>query len=705
VSTGTLEQLRLAYSLSPDVDLRSVLGAAPLDESDESVADLINADGRLRLERGLGVDLARYMDAVPRLTNLGGALDTAIEMSLRSLGRSGLSPERAREVLVGRFPGIEREIRTASILGDVLCSTEGFRRSLAAEGRTLPQEFGPALRDGRCRYELRELIGAGAHGAVYLAADRQLSDADRPAWVAVKVLGALGSADETRLADEATKARRVDHPNVVRVLDRGVSEAGEPYLAYEYVKGGDLTAWAAGVPGPIAERQAASLVARIARGLQAAHSAGLAHCDLKPANVLITDRGEPKIADFGVAVRLAGADGQSAYQRLGSLAFVAPEQFRAEPGALSPMADTYAAGGILFWLLTRKYPNGDTAEAVHSNLAGDRARQQPPDPSSVRAIDADLGAICRRALHPDPAQRYSAAEALAADLEAWLRHEPLRWRRTGAVRRGALLVRRQPLAVALGSALVVAVFLGLGAAAYVRQRTVRTELEHRAELAEQNAEAIRVRFAQADVLLGSTTRLVKSFSGNGDDWMPVMTIIETMAGPALSAEGIGPELWASRVDVIRSLVEAAKAAGRENDLEPMLWEPVLGYWLVRAGKLDEAQARLESSRAKWAARTAEGDPWLAGIDAMLACISAKRAVTAGSPDSMRVASGRMESIDPRAASWKQGRLINRLVLKTRTELYGPYGLNDPEKYKEADAQLQQATEGPPLTASPGMNPP
>src|SRR5262249_12812432 len=162
-----------------------VISSEGIAGDDERLSDLINADGRLRLANGLTVDLSRYLEEVPGLPESREALDTAIEMSLRSSCSRGESAESAANSLVKRFPALEQPIRTASMLGDVLCSTDGLSRSLADAGRELPQEFGPVLREGRRRYELRELIGTGAHGAVYLAADRQLSDRDRPAWVAI----------------------------------------------------------------------------------------------------------------------------------------------------------------------------------------------------------------------------------------------------------------------------------------------------------------------------------------------------------------------------------------------------------------------------------------------------------------------------------------------------------------------------------------
>src|SRR5262249_8770250 len=155
---------------------------------------------------------------------------------------------------------------------------------------------------GRSRYQLTKLLGSGSAGEVYQAIDRQLSERDRPAYVAIKLLTNRGRAEGDRqlLVEEAAKARRVLHDNVVRVLDRGVSEQDEDYIIYEHVEGGDLDAWFERNGFRATPAEAARMAAKIARGVQAAHSSGVVHCDLKPSNVLVTDAGEPKVCDFGI---------------------------------------------------------------------------------------------------------------------------------------------------------------------------------------------------------------------------------------------------------------------------------------------------------------------------------------------------------------------------------------------------------------------
>src|SRR5262249_15362971 len=193
------------------------------------------------------------------------------------------------------------DTREAAILAHSICSTTVLAAKLRPQrSMDLPADFGPAQPDGVQRYQLTQLLGRGSQGHVYLATDRALSEPDRPAQVAIKVLS--GTLDDPvareRFAEEATKARRIDHPNVVRVLDRGTTEQGNDYIVYEYVPGGDLSSFLAerGLPLPL--KQAASLVAQVARGVQSAHAAGLVHCDLKPGNIM-WDGAMAKVADFG----------------------------------------------------------------------------------------------------------------------------------------------------------------------------------------------------------------------------------------------------------------------------------------------------------------------------------------------------------------------------------------------------------------------
>ncbi|MHC4427831.1 MAG: protein kinase, partial [Planctomycetota bacterium] len=201
-----------------DPDFRRVLDHAPTG-LDCELADLIEADGRLRLRLRRAVTLDRYLQAIPDLAQRSDSLDAAIDMALRALARTGRADEQSVKKLIERFPELGPAIRDAAALNNALWSTQRVRKHLTESSvKELPCEFGPVLEGGVCRYELRELLGEGAFGQVYLAVDRQLSEEGHPAFVSIKLLPGKDRPRGTRqqLIDEATKARRINHPNVAR---------------------------------------------------------------------------------------------------------------------------------------------------------------------------------------------------------------------------------------------------------------------------------------------------------------------------------------------------------------------------------------------------------------------------------------------------------------------------------------------------------
>ncbi|MBX3357382.1 MAG: serine/threonine protein kinase [Phycisphaeraceae bacterium] len=472
---GVLEELRSRYRLrregagEGEINLAAFISEMEVADSDP-LAEVIELDGQLRFDAGLAVDLERYLEAVPRLADRDVPLDAAIEYSLRALTARTGSMARAVEALTAKHPALASAIRDAAVLGEsVVLASDLAELDGTGEVPEFPRGFGPRLPTGRPRYVLRERLGQGSHGAVYLAVDRQLSQQARPALVAIKVMTQENDAGaRKRLIEEAAKARRIEHPNVVRILDRGRSPRGEDYVVFEYVPGGDLDTWFRNHVGALPARETAGLASKIARGVQAAHSAGLVHCDLKPGNILLGADGSPKVADFGVAApheEGKGAEGMEG-RRVGNLAFIAPEQYRAEPGAITPAADIYALGGMLYYLLTETLPNGRTAEQIAQTHASIGGRQVPPRLERRRGIDRDLEAIVHRAMAVRPQARYASAEAFAGDLESWLAHRPIEWTRPGVLRTARLYARRQPTVVLVAALLVIAALLIGGLAGF-----------------------------------------------------------------------------------------------------------------------------------------------------------------------------------------------------------------------------------------------
>lgn len=472
-----------------------VLRSSPL--SDDRLADLFEADGRRRILAGLDCPLRRYIDLIPDSRTFPIAVDSAIDVSLRALARKEGLPAplpRHADLLSSDFPSLVESIRLAALLSQSIVTTQGLhRRAETFDPPPLPREIGPFSDDGHPRYLLTDLLGRGSSGTVCRAVDRLLSDEDNQAKVAVKLIP-VDKSDANLLlhyAQEATKARRIEHANVVRVLDRGVTAEGEVYVVSDLIDGGDLQSHITQRGLPFPPREAAKLVAAIADGVQAAHTVGLIHADLKPANIVLTKDGIPKVVDFGLATSLqapwfslAGSPDNTPQPVAGNLAFIAPEQFRAEQDAVAPAADLYALAGILVHLITGEYPNGATATEIarrHETTSHSTAYTLPATRTGTKPIDSTLAAIAARSLHPNPARRHTSAAEFAADLRAWLEHRPIAWQRRSVAARTALAVRRRPWVSAALTVTTLAAGAGLfGAGIYFR----RAE-----ELSERQAEA------------------------------------------------------------------------------------------------------------------------------------------------------------------------------------------------------------------------
>ncbi|AMV25720.1 Serine/threonine-protein kinase PknB [Gemmata sp. SH-PL17] len=274
-------------------------------------------------------------------------------------------------------------------------------------------------------YELLERIG-GNMGTVYRA--RQLN---LPREVAVKVLLRAGTGDRARFRTEAEAMARLRHPNIVRILEvsRG---GGTPFFTMDWYPGGTLADRAEFARQP---RRAAVVVEKIAGAVHHAHRHGLLHRDLKPANVLLDDKGEPVVADFGLAVpldRTAETDRRVA----GTPAYMAPEQLN---GEFTVATDVFGVGAILYELLTGRPPAyGPTLAVVLDRVR--LAAPVPPDQLNPR-IDPDLSAICMKCLAKEPGDRYATAADIAADLERFRLALPPLARPLGPLGRASRLLR------------------------------------------------------------------------------------------------------------------------------------------------------------------------------------------------------------------------------------------------------------------------
>jgi serine/threonine-protein kinase len=279
--------------------------------------------------------------------------------------------------------------------------------------------------------------------------------------VALKVIGLAHWATEAhvkRFRLEAEAAASLNHPCIVPIYEVGERD-GACYFSMGLVEGGQLDAVAKREPIPI--RHAAELIAKLARTVAYAHEHRILHRDIKPGNILLDAKGEPHLTDFGLA-RLVETESTvtRTMEVLGTPSYMAPEQAVGNNAGVTGATDIYGLGAVLYQLLTGNPPfaGGTTYETVRLVLDAEPRQPRLLNPK----IDRDLNTICLKCLEKDPRRRYASALALAEDLERWLKHQPIRARRTGLVTRGRKWVRRNPsIAVMAAMLLVLAVPLGV----------------------------------------------------------------------------------------------------------------------------------------------------------------------------------------------------------------------------------------------------
>ncbi len=323
----------------------------------------------------------------------------------------------------------------------------------AAAGEPLLGE-GAILGDFRVGAE----IGRGGMGAVFEAHQISL---DRP--VALKVLLphlTIGASQIARFRSEAANAARLRHPSIVPIYEVG-EVGGVHFFAMELVRGERLDRYvesALAAHGSMAHRVAlvTELVAQVADALDYAHQSGIVHRDVKPHNILV-DQGRAKLLDFGLSKVVDVDSGTRSGQFVGTPQYVSPEQALGSTSRIGPHSDVFSLGVVLYELLASARPfSGSAPEDVLQAVVRD-------EPLRLRAVDPsiprDLETICARALEKDIADRYPGAQEMAADLRAFLRHEPIRARRIGWLGRFVRFARRRP-AVVSSTSLAALILIG-----------------------------------------------------------------------------------------------------------------------------------------------------------------------------------------------------------------------------------------------------
>lgn len=298
------------------------------------------------------------------------------------------------------------------------------------------------------RYPLLQVIGRGAMGTVYRS--RQESTERE---VAVKLMPTTRGSDvvkRLRQKREILSSARLAHENIVRVLDAGYDETlVAHYSVMELVPDGRSLR---GVE--VGPREAARLMVAVCRALEHAHRAGIVHRDVKPGNILLTPDGTPKLTDFGLALderfsadRLTMTD-----EFAGTPHYMSPEQVKRRRAVVDKRTDIYSAGAVLYELLTHSPPHeGQSSVEVFNKILKDVPRRLGA------SVPRDLAVICFKALRKEPDHRYSSAAEMAADLERFLKREPILARPEPVWRVFVRRARKHP--VASGAALASCVLI------------------------------------------------------------------------------------------------------------------------------------------------------------------------------------------------------------------------------------------------------
>jgi len=296
-------------------------------------------------------------------------------------------------------------------------------------------------------YEILEQIGCGGMGVIYRARQRH----SRRIVAVKRVLSYRADSHGAlqRFRREAQAVASLDHPNILPIYEVSESEDGLPFFSMKFAEKGSLRENVASLRDE--PRKCVQLMAKVAHAVEYAHSRGVLHRDIKPGNILLNDRGEPLVSDFGLAKLLDGNnDLTRSLTTFGTAGFIAPEQAGNAAVDFTPAADVYSLGAVLFNVLAGRPPFlGSNPVSVIRQAS---ETQAPKLRSLAPSLDRDLETICARCLERDPKARYQSAGDLAADLERWLGGRPIIARRVSPPARIWRWSRRNPKLVGAATA-------------------------------------------------------------------------------------------------------------------------------------------------------------------------------------------------------------------------------------------------------------
>lgn len=457
-------------------------------------------------------------------------------------------------------------------------------------------------------YTISHEIHRGGQGIVYHATQNSTGRK-----VAIKVLlkGALASEGQRmRFEREIDLASRINHPNVVSIIDRGETADGRGYLAMELIEGPTLDGYLAERDMSVEDRM--RLFVQICDGVVVAHQRGVLHRDLKPANILIDQAGRPRLLDFGLAkdhlnesaTMIRTMEGEF----MGTLAYASPEQLRGDPSQIDARTDIYTLGVLLYEMLCGKLPHemSGSIEAVIQRVL----EQTPKAPSGINGkLDGDLDVVVLHALEHEPERRYQTVEGLANDVRAVLEHRPIEARRASTVYQLRKFARRHRAGVAVVGVLLLGM---IGTMTGLAIGIVRTNAANR--LAEQRRIAAETELdKQSRISVFFRDLLSEVDPGQSGPDMRVMELLDVAAGEVDERFGEYPELGASIQSTIgetytrlgsyeaaeQQLNDAISAMGSLDETPVIALTStlvVLAQVQTATTRLDEAEATLDRAQ-------------------------------------------------------------------------------------------------------------
>jgi len=462
------------------------------------------------------------------------------------------------------------------------------------------RRFGP--------WQALEEIGRGGMGLVLHG---QRADGQFDKQVAIKLLdpAVVGDTLERQLRHELKILASLSHPAIAQLLDGGMTEDGVPYLVMEYIDGMPINQYCH--EQTLDQQQRLGLFFQVAEAVSYCHRRLVVHGDIKPDNVLVDRNGQVKLLDFGIASRLTDkSESESAdnVRRWCSPAYAAPERLQGAAPAVAE--DEYALAALVYELLTGARIR--SAPEMTRLIAGDANADESVAQAPQVSLPGDLGAIFRRALAPDPADRYADVDALIADLQRWCKHYPVRAHAGGAGYQARKWLRRHRTLAASATLVIVALVVGLSAALWQADRA-----EQAAILAKQNAERASAAQVSAEQALARADQinqfLLDLFQAQIPDLPPdelpttrqiLDAGLERARDPVAGTPALRAELLISLTEILSSRLQLDETEQLLNEIEQLVnldEQPALAlrHAVVYADlarnrfNLDEAETRLQ----------------------------------------------------------------------------------------------------------------